>query len=60
MNTLKNYTFSTKWSAEDQQYAGLCDQFPSLSWLHPNETEALAGIKRLVKEISKDMEEQNE
>lgn len=57
MNTLKNYTFSTKWSAKDQGYAGLCDQFPSISWLYPDETEALAGIKKLVKEISSDLQE---
>lgn len=44
------YTYRTVWSEEDQEYAGLCDQFPSLSWLSQSQEEAMEGIRRLVKE----------
>ena len=32
---LKNdrYTYRITWSEEDQEYVGLCVEFPSLSWL---------------------------
>ncbi len=42
------YRYRVKWSQEDGEYVGLCDEFPSLSWLEPLESEALEGIKRLV------------
>jgi len=27
------YTYRVTWSAEDNEYVGLCSEFPSLSWL---------------------------
>jgi hypothetical protein len=36
------------WSEEDQEHVGLCDEFPSLSWLEPTREAALAGIRQLV------------
>ena len=32
---LKNdhYTYRITWVEDDQEYAGLCTEFPSLSWL---------------------------
>jgi hypothetical protein len=27
------YSFSVKWSAEDEEFVGLCAELPSLSWL---------------------------
>jgi hypothetical protein len=30
------------WFPEDGEYVGLCNQFPSLSWLAHTESEALA------------------
>ncbi len=41
---------NVKWSAEDNEYVGLCADFPSLSWLAPTHDEALKGIQRLVSE----------
>ncbi len=29
----KQYTCRVTWSAEDNEYVGLCAEFPSLSWL---------------------------
>jgi hypothetical protein len=37
------YTYRAIWSPEDGEYVGLCNQFPSLSWLAHTESEALAG-----------------
>jgi DNA-binding phage protein len=42
------------WSAEDNEYVGLCDSYASLSWLAPTAEEALAGILRLVADINAD------
>ena len=42
------YTYRVTWSEEDQEYVGLCAEFPSLSWLDKSQQKALAGIRRLV------------
>jgi predicted HicB family RNase H-like nuclease len=59
---LKNdhYTYRVIWSEEDTEYAGLCTEFPSLSWLDETQEEALQGIRKLVSEVIKDMRENNE
>ena len=43
------------WSEEDQEYVGLCVEFPSLSWLDENPEAALAGIRKMVADAVKDM-----
>jgi len=35
------YTYRVTWSEEDDEYVGLCSEFPSLSWLAPLPEEAL-------------------
>jgi predicted RNase H-like HicB family nuclease len=50
--TLSHYSFRVEWSPEDNEYVGLCAEFPSLSHLAPSEREALAGIEQLVGEIN--------
>ena len=59
---LKNdrYTYRITWSDEDQEYAGLCVEFPSLSWLDKNPEAALAGIRNVVAEAVKDMKANGE
>jgi predicted HicB family RNase H-like nuclease len=54
------YTYRVMWSEEDQEYVGLCSEFPSLSWLKASPEEALKGIRALVKSTVKDMEENGE
>ena len=49
------YTYRVTWSEEDQEYVGLCAEFPSLSWLETTPEKALAGIRGLVKESLSDM-----
>ena len=59
---LKNdhYTYRVTWSAEDNEYVGLCAEFPSLSWLSKAHESALKGIRKIVAEIIKDMAENGE
>jgi predicted HicB family RNase H-like nuclease len=59
---LKNdrYTYRVTWSEEDQEYAGLCIEFSSLSWLDKNPEAALAGIRGVVANVVKDMKANGE
>ena len=50
-----HYTYRVTWSVEDREHVGLCAEFPSLSWLAPTPEKALAGIRRVVAEVVKDM-----
>lgn len=54
---LKNdrYTYRVTWSEDDNEYVGLCAEFPSLSWLAETPETALKGMRKLVAEIVKDM-----
>ena len=54
------YTYRVTWSNEDQEYAGLCAEFPSLSWLAPTPEAALKGIRKLVADVVRDMENTGE
>ena len=50
-----HYTYRVTWSAEDEEYLGLCAEFPSLSWLAPTPDEALAGVRELASDCVADM-----
>ncbi len=54
------YTYRITWSEEDQEYVGLCAEFPSLSWLEKSQEEALAGIRKMVADVVKDLKTNNE
>ena len=56
--TLKNdrYSYRVIWSDKDDEYLGLCAEFPSLSWLTGTPEAALKGIRRVVAECIKIME----
>ena len=57
MKALKSdhYSYRVTWSEEDNEYIGLCAEFPSLSWLAPTQVEALKGISSIVVEVVADM-----
>lgn len=57
---IDHYTYRVIWSEEDNQYIGLCAEFPSLSWLAPNPEQALRGIRRVVSNVIRDMESNGE
>lgn len=52
---IDKFTYRIMWSEEDQEFVGLCAEFPSLSWLKENPEAALKGIMTLVKSTVKDM-----
>ena len=54
------YTYRVTWSEDDNEYLGLCAEFPSLSWLSATPEAALKGIRKLVAEIVKDMQSSGE
>ena len=56
----QHYTYRIIWSDEDQEFVGLCAEYPSLSYLAIDDYQALQGIKKLVQDVMKDMEEQGE
>lgn len=49
------YTFRVLWSEEDQEFVGLCAEFPSLSWLASSRAAALTGIVKTVRHAVRDM-----
>ncbi len=60
--SLKNdkYTYRVTWSEDDNEYIGLCAEFPSLSWLADTQEKALKGIRKVVADVLSDMVQNNE
>lgn len=54
------YTYRVTWSDEDQEYVGLCIEFPSLSWLANTPEDALEGVRTTVAGVVQDMSESGE
>jgi hypothetical protein len=46
--TEAHYTYTVRWSEQDQEYVGTCAEFPSLSHLDTDSYVAYAGIRELV------------
>src|SRR5664279_5434734 len=55
MVNYEHYTYRVTWSAEDQEYVGLCAEFPSLSYLDADRNAALDGIVDVVRQVVADM-----
>ena len=55
-----HYAYRVIWSVEDDEFVGLCAEFPSLSWLEPTAEEAFSGIRRLAAEVVESMLEDGE
>jgi predicted HicB family RNase H-like nuclease len=58
--TVDRYTYRVTWSEEDQEYVGLCAEFPSLSWLDGTPEEALKGIRSVVRKVLADLKRNEE
>ena len=54
------YTYRVTWSEEDNEYVGLCAEFPSLSWLEAEPEAALSGIRSLVRKVVADLKRNKE
>ncbi len=60
MLEIDKYTYRVTWSEEDEEFVGLCTEFPSLSWLAPSSQEALEGIHSVVQECVEDLAQNGE
>ena len=60
INNNDRYTYRITWSEEDEEYIGLCAEFPSLSWLSSTPEDAFQGIRQVVKNVIEDMSNNNE
>ena len=47
---MEKYTYRVIWSEEDQEFVGLCAEFPSLSWLEEEHDAALHANKEPIPE----------
>jgi predicted HicB family RNase H-like nuclease len=54
------YTYRVTWSDDDQEYVGLCVEFPGLSWLAKSPEAALQGIRKIVNDAVMDMRDNGE
>jgi hypothetical protein len=57
---LARYTYRLAWSDEDQQYVGICLEFPSLRSLDSTPAAALEGIRLLVTQALANQQAGNE
>lgn len=55
-----HYTYRVTWSEDDQEFVGLCTEFPSLSWLTSSQEAALRGIRAVVAQVIVDMKKNRE
>lgn len=60
MNIVDRYTYRVTWSDDDEEFVGLCAEFPSLSHLDKVRGKALEGIIELVRGVVEDMKESGE
>lgn len=60
MEYVNQYTYRVTWAVDDEEFVGLCAEFPSLSHLDPDRGQALEGIVQLVTDVLKDMKENGE
>jgi len=57
---LDKYSYRVTWSEDDGEFIGLCAEFPSLSWLSRTQDAAFKGIRKLIADVVKDMEQRKE
>ena len=60
MTDVKHYAYRVLWSAEDGEHVATVAEFPSLSWLHADQTKALRGLVDLVAAVVADLEASGE
>jgi len=56
----KHYTYRVIWSKDDNEFVGLCAEFPSMSHLDETQGAALEGITSLVADIVSEMQSNGE
>lgn len=56
----EHYTYQVSWSEEDGEFVATCAEFPSLSWLAPDQVDALRGLKDVVAGVVADLKKSGE
>lgn len=57
MIRIEDCQFKVIWSPDDHEYVGLCDKFPSLSYLSKDKETALRGVISLSISIIDDIKQ---
>lgn len=57
---VEHYTYQVSWSEEDREFVATCAEFPSLSWLAPDQVDALRGLKDVVAGVVADLKKSGE
>ena len=57
---INKYSYRVIWSDEDDEFVGLCAEFPGLSWLSKSQNQAFKGIRKVVDDVIKDMQAHDE
>ena len=55
-----HYRYAVSWSPDDEEYVATVAEFPSLSWLEPDQIEAIRGLERLVASLIEDLQSSEE
>jgi predicted HicB family RNase H-like nuclease len=55
ISEIDKFTYRVTWSEEDEEFVGLCAEFPKLSWLAKGPEGALKGIRAVVEDCVNDM-----
>lgn len=50
-----HYAYRVRWSDEDEAYVATVAEMPSLSWAADNQSDALGGLRALVRGVLTDM-----
>jgi predicted HicB family RNase H-like nuclease len=58
--SVSHYRYAVQWSPEDNEFVATVVEFPSLSWLDPDQVEALRGVEALVEQVVADMAAEGE
>jgi len=57
---IDKYSYRVIWSDEDKEFVGLCAEFSSLSWLSKTQNDAFKGIRKVVADTVRELEQRNE
>lgn len=57
---VEHYTYQVSWSEGDREFVATCAEFPSLSWLAPDQVDALRGLKDVVAGVVADLKKSGE
>lgn len=56
MTDARHYSYRVLWSGDDDEFVATVAEFPSLSWLHPDQAKALRGLVNIVSDVVADLE----